>query len=136
MAGRVAWPPIGIYAATKGAVEMLSYALYYELRPFGVRVIVVEPGHFATGMPPRVARRHTEALPYSHLAAFAPLPSASRPPGDPQVAAEMIVNVAKADQPRRRYLVGQDAEFWCGLHKRLSDEDFEQVMRTTLRFWD
>ncbi len=137
MAGRVAWPPIGVYCATKGALEALSDALYYELHPFGIRVILVEPGNFATGMPLRAARRFANDSPYArHARTFAPLPSAGRAPGDPWVVARAFVNATKEEQPKRRYVVGQDAEFWCSLHKQLADEDFERVMRTTLGFWD
>ncbi len=137
MAGRVAWPPIGIYCATKGALEALSDALYYELHPFGIRVILIEPGHFATEMPARLVRRFKDESPYGRCTkAFAPLPSAGRAPGDPRVVAEAIVRAAKSENPRRRYVVGKDAEFWCDLHKRLPDEEFEQIMRSTLGFWD
>ena len=43
---------------------------------------------------------------------------------------------AMAEDPKRRYLVGQDAELIGGMVKQLSDEDFEKAMRTTLDFWD
>ena len=56
--------------------------------------------------------------------------------GDAQVVANVIVDAAKSDQPKRRYLVGQDAELLGGLHKQMSDEDFEKAMRTTLDVWD
>ncbi len=48
----------------------------------------------------------------------------------------MIVDAAKSDAPKRRYLVGQDAETIGGLAKTMSDEDFEKAMRTVLDFWD
>lgn len=40
----------GVYSATKHALEALSEALYYEMRPFNVRIAVVEPGLTATGI--------------------------------------------------------------------------------------
>jgi len=55
---------------------------------------------------------------------------------DAQVVADVIVDAAKAEQPKRRYLVGNDAQLIGGLHKQMSDEDFERAMRTTLDFWE
>src|SRR5207253_692249 len=63
IAGRVAWPPVGVYAATKAALEALSDTLYYELHPFRIRVVLVEPGHFATGLPARLARHGPAGVP-------------------------------------------------------------------------
>ena len=137
VAGRVAWPPVGIYAATKGALEALTDALYYELHPFGIRVILIEPGHFATGLPPRLARHFTRDSPYrGSTRAFAPFPCVGRTPGDPQLVATLIAEVTQAESPKRRYVVGEDAEHWCNLHKRLSEEEFERVLRSTMGFWD
>ena len=137
IAGRVAWPPVGVYAATKAALEALSDTLYYELHPFRIRVVLVEPGHFATGLPARLARRFTKDSPYRSIArAFAPFPLAGRNAGDPRRVAEVIVSAASADHPRRRYVVGDDAEYWCNLHKRLAEEEFERMVRSALAFWD
>jgi NAD(P)-dependent dehydrogenase (short-subunit alcohol dehydrogenase family) len=48
VAGRLAFPFLGVYAATKGAVEALAEAYSHELAPFGVDSVVVEPGPFGT----------------------------------------------------------------------------------------
>src|SRR5437016_4904048 len=48
VAGRVAGPLSGYYAASKWALEALSEALHYEVGHFGVRVAIVEPGGFDT----------------------------------------------------------------------------------------
>ena len=49
VAGHVAQPLSGFYAATKHAFEAISEALYVELAHFGVRVVVIEPGFIAPG---------------------------------------------------------------------------------------
>jgi len=135
IAGRVAWPTVGVYAATKGALEALCDALHYELQPFGIRVILIEPGHFATGLPARRVRGFTRDSPYLTIAReFTDFPLAGRTPGDPRRVAETIVVAAENERPRRRYIVGEDAEHWSDLHRRLSDDDFEDVLRATLRF--
>jgi NAD(P)-dependent dehydrogenase (short-subunit alcohol dehydrogenase family) len=142
LAGKVSAPFQGVYSASKHAVEALSDALHYELHPFGVRVVLVEPGGFETafGANRILARRFNEGSPYVELERRFE-DSMARLPGrggaaDPQDVANVIVDAALAAEPKRRYLVGQDAQLIGGLHKQASDEDFEKAMRTTLDFWD
>jgi NAD(P)-dependent dehydrogenase (short-subunit alcohol dehydrogenase family) len=141
-AGKVTAPFGGIYAASKHAVEALSDALHYELHPFGIRVVLIEPGGFETEILNnlRPARRFTEGSVYFEFdrrftEAREKLPGGGQR-ADAQIVADVIVDAAKADQPKRRYLVGQDAEVIAGMHKTMSDEEFEKAIRTTLDFWD
>ncbi len=142
LAGKVSAPYGGVYSASKHAVEALSDALYFELHPFGVRVVLIEPGGFETEFGANVihARRFGEGSPYAELeqrfaASGSKLPGADQRESAQKVA-DVIVDAAKSDAPKRRYLVGQDAETIGGLHKQMSDEDFEKAMRTVLDFWD
>ena len=142
IAGKVAAPYGGIYSASKHAVEALSDALYYELHPFGIKVILIEPGGFETEISnnSQPARRFTEGSAYVELERRFSEASVKLPGGgeaaDAQIVADVIVNAAEAEEPKRRYLVGQDAELIGGLHKQMSDDDFEKAMRTTLDIWD
>ena len=142
LAGKVSAPFGGIYSASKHAVEALSDSLYFELHPFGVRVVVVEPGGFETefGANRILARRFNEGSPYVEYeqrfnASSSKLPGADQHESAQKVA-DVIVEAAKSDAPKRRYLVGQDAQTIGGLAKQMSDEDFEKAMRTVLDFWD
>jgi NAD(P)-dependent dehydrogenase (short-subunit alcohol dehydrogenase family) len=142
LAGKVSAPFGGVYSASKHAVEAISDSLHFELHPFGVRVVLVEPGGFETrfGDNRILERRFGEGSPYAELERrFAQsgerLPGAGQR-GEAQTVANVIVDAAKAEQPKRRYLVGQDAEMIGGLHKQMSDEDFEKAMRSALDFWD
>lgn len=142
LAGKVTAPFGGVYSASKHAVESISDALHFELHPFGVRVVLVEPGGFETefGANRVMQRRFTEGSAYAELERRFE-ERTSRLPGageraDAQLVANVIVDAAKAEQPKRRYLVGQDAEMIGGLHKQMSDDDFEKAMRTALDFWD
>jgi len=138
LAGKATLPFSGIYSASKHAVEALSDALHYELQPFGIRVVLIEPGGFETAIETnsRPARRFTEGSVYLEAERrFAE--ALDKLPGgwmraDAQIVADVIVDAAKAEQPRRRYLVGQDAELIAALHKKMSDEEFEQTARTML----
>jgi NAD(P)-dependent dehydrogenase (short-subunit alcohol dehydrogenase family) len=142
IAGKVTAPFGGIYAGSKHAVEALSDALHYELHPFGIRVVLIEPGAFETEILDNLcpARRFTDRSVYLEAdrrfaEAREKLPGGSQR-ADAQIVAGVIVDAAKAEQPERRYLVGQDAELTAGMHKKMSDEEFEKAIRTMLDFWD
>jgi NAD(P)-dependent dehydrogenase (short-subunit alcohol dehydrogenase family) len=142
LAGKVSSPFGGVYSASKHAVEAISDALHYELHPFGVRVVTVEPGGLETqfGANRILARRFGEGSPYASLEQRFNESSARLPGADARTSAQdvadVIVAAAKAEEPKRRYLVGQDATAIAGFHKQMSDEDFEKAMRTVLDFWD
>lgn len=142
LAGRVAPPFEGIYSASKYALEAATEALYYEVHPFGVRMLLIEPGGFETsfGNNRRVARRFTEGSPYQEFhqrfeQAMTRLPGRDEH-ADPQVVAEAIYNAVYDEEPKLRYLVGQEAEMIGGLRKQMDDAQFEQTMRQALDFWD
>ena len=142
LAGRVSPPFDGIYSASKHALEAASEALYYEVHPFGVRVLLIEPGAFETSISGsvRVARRFTEGSPYIELQqrfeqALTRLPTGGER-GDAQVVAEAIYDAVNDEEPKLRYLVGQDAEMIGGLRNQMDDAQFEQTLRQTLDFWE
>ncbi len=142
LAGRVVAPYGGIYSASKYALEAVSEALYYELHPFGIRVLLIEPGGFETAIENnrRLSRRFTEGSPYMELEqrfeqSLTRLPGGGER-GDAQEVAQTIYNAVYTDQPKLRYLVGQDAELIGGLRRQMDDDQFEQAMRQTLDFWD
>jgi NAD(P)-dependent dehydrogenase (short-subunit alcohol dehydrogenase family) len=142
LAAPVTPPFSGIYAASKRALEAISEAVHYEMHPFGVRVAIIEPGGFETEIERnrRVARRFTEGSPYLGLeqrftASLQRLPAAAVR-ADPQTVADAIYDAVHTEQPKLRYLVGQDAEGIGGLRKQLDDEQFEQTMRQALDFWE
>ena len=142
LAGRVGPPFDGIYAASKFALEAASEALYYEIHPFGIRVLLIEPGGFETniGDTRRIPRRFGEGSPYAELdqrfeQALTRLPTGGER-GDAQVVAEAIYDAVHDEEPKLRYLVGEDAEMIGGLRQQLDDEQFEKTIRQALDFWD
>ncbi len=111
VAGRFAPPLQGVYAASKAALEMLSEALRFEARHFGVRVVVVAPGGIRTGMTERHAR--------FSLAPYAPLVEqvrarferyAPRGGSPPETIARAIADVIEQDDPPLRVPVGAFAD--------------------------
>ena len=142
LAGRVGPPFDGIYAASKFALEAMSEALSYEVHPFGIRVLLVEPGGFETniGDTRRVPRRYNEGSPYAELdqrftQALTRLPTGGER-GDAQLVAEKIYDAVNDEEPKLRYLVGQDVEMIDGLRRQLDDGQFEKTIREALDFWD
>ncbi len=141
IAGLVARPYGGLYAASKHAVEAITEALHFELAPFGVRVAIVEPGQFATDLVTNalVADAFTAASPYrADSDAFDTKVLTLVPGGqlaDPQAVVDAIVRVALDAQAPLRTLVGADAETIMAVRAGGDFETFEQTMRTALDWW-
>jgi short-subunit dehydrogenase len=106
--GRITLPYFGVYNSTKYAVESLSDALRYELRPFGIDVSMIEPG---------IIRTNFEATAVSGLGQFKSTPFAvavekyeemskfaNRFASDPIVIAKAIARAVSARRPRARYV--------------------------------
>jgi NAD(P)-dependent dehydrogenase (short-subunit alcohol dehydrogenase family) len=134
VAGRVAPPLGGIYAASKFALEGLTEALSYEIGHFGVRVRLVEPGIVATEFQGK-EYVFSIAPPYDELerewAKARDVLGAEEPPG-PESVAVVIADAIESDEPRLRWPVGADAEMILALRSSSSDEEFEATMRGTL----
>lgn len=113
IAGLVAFPGNGLYNAAKFALEGFSEALHHEVKPFGINVVVIEPGAFRTGFAGSAAVR-----PATNLPAYAELTEATdeyyasqngQQMGDPAKAAQVILAVVDSAQPPVRLLLGADA---------------------------
>ncbi|NVI91826.1 oxidoreductase [Actinomadura sp. BRA 177] len=112
MGGRFSFPGVGAYSATKFALEGLSEALAQEVAPFGIKVLVVEPGAFRTSFAGG-GLYQTSAMP-EYAESVGPvrtnLPdSDGRQPGDPAKAAAAIVAALDADETPLRLPLGNDA---------------------------
>ncbi|AGL16243.1 SDR family NAD(P)-dependent oxidoreductase [Actinoplanes sp. N902-109] len=101
-----AFPTLGLYNASKWALEGLSEALAAELAPLGPRVTMVEPGPYGTDWSGASAV-HTEPLAaYEPVRAARRAGAAARNPADPAVTAKVILQLVDADQPPLRLFVG------------------------------
>lgn len=123
------------YHATKFAVEGLSDCLRLELKPFGIRVVVIEPGAIRTewsgiahesllersgdGAYGPYARRHAAMLASADAGKFA---------SPPEVVAQTIARAATSRNPRPRYATGGGAPFFLFLRSVLSDRLFDRLM--------
>jgi NAD(P)-dependent dehydrogenase (short-subunit alcohol dehydrogenase family) len=105
-------PGFGAYCAAKHALEALSESLAAELAPFGVRVLIVEPGAFRTRLFGGAFRAMPELPGYEPtvgpIRAFAAQSDGTQP-GDPAKAARAIVDAVAAGTPTLRLPLGADA---------------------------
>jgi NAD(P)-dependent dehydrogenase (short-subunit alcohol dehydrogenase family) len=124
--GQVTAPGYSAYCAAKFALEGLSEAVAAEVAPFGVRVLIVEPGSFRTGLlgrslratEPMEAYAETVGRTRAHIEC-----EDGRQAGDPTKAAAAIVTVLDAEEPPLRLALGADAvESVRTKHEALLDE--------------
>ncbi len=135
IAGRIAFAAGGFYNASKFAVEALSESLFYEVSPFGIRVILIEPGAFATDFSSRSAVRDpalgAEGSPYQQagplwMAAIGQLMPHRQ---DPQVVIEALWQVVtQPGAPFLRVPLGEDALQAIALREQMGDQEFIKMM--------
>lgn len=109
--GRMVMPFLGMYSATKYAVEALTDALRVEVAPFGVEVVLVEPGPVRTAfadrardqLAPYVAEESPYRPVYARLEEILQRMLANAAPAD--LVADRIVEVVAARRPKPRYVV-------------------------------
>ncbi len=140
MGGRLTFPGGGIYHATKYSIEAISDALRFEVRGFGVDVILVEPGLITTQFGQTAAAsvdQAGEAGPYAkfnrHVAKMTE--GAYRGPlrflgGGPEAVADTIAGALKADRPKPRYAVTPSAHLMINQRRLSPDRLWDLIMRT------
>jgi NAD(P)-dependent dehydrogenase (short-subunit alcohol dehydrogenase family) len=139
-AGRVGIPVLSAYVATKFALEGLSESISYELEPFGIRVVIIEPGFIRTNiMNSRILPKKAldPKSPYfsltqkieSHFKSMVENASSSSPPEE---VAKVIVQAITSEDPQPRYIVGDDATTLIQARMNMSDKEFENWMYENL----
>ncbi len=133
ISGRMAFPGLSSYAASKFALEGWTEALRYEMKPLGIQVVLVEPGSFDTDIWNRNARPAAGLLdPASPNAARAALwrhkieHEIHR--ADPQVVADTIARILDDPRPRLRYVIGKDARMGLMMRRLLPRAVFERFI--------
>ena len=141
MGGKLTTPLGGWYHATKYAVEALSDALRMELRPFGIDVVVVEPGGIRTEWA-SIAADHLEATAegsaYANqiraVAGAMRSESNNRRYSPPEVIARTVGRIVTARRPRTRYAVGFMAKPLIAARRVLPDRAFDQLIGAAFGF--
>jgi NAD(P)-dependent dehydrogenase (short-subunit alcohol dehydrogenase family) len=129
MVGRFAIPFQSVYTASKFALAGYSWALRSEVRPFGVRVVVVEPNDIATSIEPRLHRPegsgYAGALDRVRSARSGRMARAH----DPAVVARRIVRIVESRDPAPFHVVGGSGPLLVFLKRLLPERTVERLVR-------
>ncbi|MFO6454546.1 MULTISPECIES: oxidoreductase, partial [unclassified Aeromicrobium] len=136
MGGKIPTPLGAWYHATKFALEALSDCLRMELKPFGIDVIVIEPGGIKTewsGIAADKVRAVSSEGPYARqgnaVANSLTSESTQKRSSPPELIGRTIRKAVQARKPRTRYAVGFGAKPMIVMHDVLPDRAFDSVMR-------
>jgi NAD(P)-dependent dehydrogenase (short-subunit alcohol dehydrogenase family) len=107
--GISAFPNVGLYHASKWALEGFSQSLAQEVESFGIHVTLIEPGGFSTDWGGSSAKRATPIDAYAeiHEAADTARAQRSSTPGDPTASGRAILKVVDAETPPLRVFFGE-----------------------------
>jgi NAD(P)-dependent dehydrogenase (short-subunit alcohol dehydrogenase family) len=133
-AGIFGYPGGSAYVSTKFAVEGLSESIAYELEPFGIKVILIEPGFIRTNFTNAMAvakKAQDPASPYSELMQkiMASASELAKNASDAELVANIILDAASNPNPRLRYLVGKDVESWVAGKKKMDELKFFNMIK-------
>jgi len=135
IAGRIGFPMGSAYVSSKFALEGLSESMSYELKQFGIKIILIEPGvintNFVFVTPKKVSDINSS---YSQLMnkleenLFSTIANGT----SPKEVANVILRAITEASPEHRYLVGNDALELINARKNSTDEEFEKIIVTNL----
>jgi len=131
--GLIAFPVISAYVGTKFAIEGLSESIAYELEPFGIKVILIEPGaigsNFMKGsvLPKRALDPQS---PYSELVQKFSVKTSSQHDNatQPEEVAKTIFQAISIEKPEFRYVVGNDAVSLLEARKNMPYSEFQKMI--------
>ena len=135
VAGRIGFPMGSAYVSSKFALEGLSESMSYELKQFGIKIVLIEPGVINTNFAFVTPKKALEAnSSYSQLMnkleenLFSTIANGT-PPKD---VATVILRSITTESPEHRYLVGNDAVELINARKNSTDEEFEKMIVANL----
>nr|WP_043594179.1 SDR family oxidoreductase [Frigoribacterium sp. CFBP 8751] len=121
--GISAFPTVGIYHASKWALEGFSQSLAQEVAGFGIKVTLVEPGGFSTDWSGPSASRSDELEAYAEVREAASKRPSAADPGDPTATRSAILTVVDADEPPLRIFFGKAP-------LEIATKDYESRLKT------
>ena len=135
VAGRFANPPMAPYNASKWALEALSESLAAEMKPFNIRVAIVEPGIIDTAMARRLEQPSRQSE-YPYLDRFAVLFGNSlKNPVPPSLVGEKILEIVESGTWRIRHPVGPNAAASIEGRRGMTDEQWRDLQAADNETW-
>jgi NAD(P)-dependent dehydrogenase (short-subunit alcohol dehydrogenase family) len=136
--GRIALPFQGLYSATKYALEGLLESMSMEVHPYGVRVVLIEPGDFRTGFTDRRLRSRSADEHSAYREAFETtlkvIEADERGASTPEPVARLVERVLGVRRPRLRYTIGPlPQRLAVHVKKMLPGRAFEWILSRTYR---
>src|SRR5215213_10802450 len=134
-AGRFGFPGFSAYVSTKFAVEGLSESMAYELEPFGIKVILIEPGVIRTNVFKNVVLAKKSQNPNLRYSQIMQKMSASfehmmeNASSSPDLVAKVVLQAVTSENPSLRYLAGKDVEMWIEAKRNMSDDEFYKMIK-------
>ena len=136
VAGRIGFPASPAYISSKFALEGLSESLRLEMAPFGVDVIIIEPGVIKTNFlnPVRLAKKSESGTAYRDITTrvVSGVKMMAEMGTPPKEVADTIVKSINDDKPLPRYIVGNDASMFLEAKKSKTDIEFENYLKKEL----
>ena len=125
------------YVSTKFAVEGLSKSMAYELEPFRIKVVLVEPGVIRSDFINNVVAAKKSQDPNSPYAQFMQNVAASlqhmlEGGSSADVVAKVVLKAVTSENPSPKYLAGKDIEAWMEAKTSMSDEEFHNMMKQNM----
>ena len=133
-AGRFGYPSGSAYVSTKFAVEGLTESMSYEVEPFGIRMVLVEPGVIKTNFfgAMTIAKKSQDPnSPYFSMlkGMESSIGTMLENGSTPDYVAKIVYEAVSSNNPKLRYLAGKDVEQWMEGKKNMSDEEFHAMMK-------
>ncbi len=135
IAGRIGYPLSSAYVSSKFALEGLAESLKYEVQDLGVHVILIEPGVIKTNFVSNMKignrtmilqnRNSDDEITNKRISAFKPRFERG---SSPKIVADKVLEAVISDNPKTRYLVGDDALKMMERRNNTSDEEFDRLV--------
>ena len=134
--GRIGFPASPAYISSKFALEGLSESLRFEFAPFGIDVIIIEPGVIKTDFMKNMKMAKKSELDTVYKDITTKVVSGVKMMAEmgtpPKEVANTIVKAIKDEKPLPRYVVGNDASMFLEARKSKTDIEFENYLKKEL----
>tara|TARA_B100001750_G_C15506260_1_gene600566 strand:- start:1519 stop:2352 length:834 start_codon:yes stop_codon:yes gene_type:complete len=136
VAGRIGFPVSPAYISSKFALEGLSESLRFELMPFGINVIIIEPGVIKTNFfnSMKMSKNSQKESAYNDITdrVISGVKMMAEMGTHPKEVADTIIKAIKEEKPLPRYIVGNDAMMFLEAKKMKTDIEFENYLKKEL----